>query len=118
MVTVSPRSRCWPASRCSTRSSFFNNLTDFDSNISVRAPRAFPGHHFPGNQCMYRALKSLDHVTFYCSIICWEAVTGLSLCGALPGSFAPCSPAVDFNAAKTRADDRAYLSLLMWLVPF
>ena len=98
----------------------FNNLTDFDSNYQIVRHVLSMDTTFPGNQCMYRALTSPSiHVTFYCSIICWEAVTGLSLWWGIARLVrALRSPAVDFNAAKRVPMIALTLSLLMWLVPF
>ncbi|MGD0914678.1 MAG: DUF2165 domain-containing protein [Terracidiphilus sp.] len=98
----------------------FNNLTDFDSNYQFVRHVLSMDTTFPGNKGMYRAIPSPSiHVAFYCFIICWEAVTALSLwwgIARLVRAFR--SPAAAFNAAKRVPLIALSLSLLMWLVAF
>ena len=98
----------------------FNNLTDFDSNYQFVRHVLSMDTTFPGNQCMYRALMSPSiHIAFYCSIICWEALTGLSLWWGIARLARSLRlPAADFNAAKRVPLIALTLSLLMWLVAF
>ncbi len=98
----------------------FNNLTDFDSNYQFVRHVLSMDTTFPGNRAMYRALTSPSiHIAFYWSIICWEAVTGLSLWWGIALLLRALRlPAAEFNAAKRVPLIALTLSLLMWLVAF
>jgi predicted small integral membrane protein len=98
----------------------FNNLTDFDSNYQFVRHVLMMDSTLPGNQGMWRAIRSPGvHFTFYLSIIAWEIVTTVLLWwGAIRLLRVLRGPATAFNFAKRAAVMALTLSLLMWLVAF
>jgi predicted small integral membrane protein len=98
----------------------FTNLTDFDTNYEFVRHVLSMDTIFPGSRTLYRALTSPSiHMAFYVSIICWEAVTGLSLWWGIARLVRALRlPAAVFNAAKRVPMIALTLSLLMWLVAF
>jgi predicted small integral membrane protein len=98
----------------------FNNITDFDSNYQFVRHVLSMDSTFPGNQGMWRALRSpLVHRAFYLAIIAWEAVTAVLLWwGVVKLARALRRTALVFNRAKRLPVLALTLSLLMWLVAF
>ena len=98
----------------------FNNTTDFDSNYQFVRHVLSMDSTFPGNHGMWRAIDApWVHLTFYCSIILWEALTTLlAWWGAIALFRALRAPAADFNAAKRIPIVALTLSMLMWMVAF
>jgi predicted small integral membrane protein len=98
----------------------FTNLTDFDTNYEFVRHVLSMDTIFPGSRTLYRALTLPSiHMAFYVSIICWEAVTGLSLWWGIARLVRALRlPAAEFNAAKRVPMIALTLSLLMWLVAF
>lgn len=98
----------------------FNNLTDFDSNYEFVRHVLSMDTTFPGNNGMWRAMRSPAwHLTFYVGIICWEIATTILLwwgCAALMRAVR--LSAAEFNAVKRVPVMALTLSLLMWLVAF
>jgi predicted small integral membrane protein len=98
----------------------FNNTTDFDSNYQFVRHVLMMDSTFPGNRGMWRALNSpACQLTFYASIIAWEAVTmilawwgGVRMAQSLRGT------ADAFNQAKCIAIASLTCALLMWMVAF
>jgi predicted small integral membrane protein len=98
----------------------FNNLTDYFSNYHFVEHVLSMDTTFPGNNGMWRAIRSADADTlFYWSIILWEAVTGV-LCwwGAINLLRTLKGGAAVFNRAKSIAIAGLTLSLLQWFVAF
>jgi predicted small integral membrane protein len=97
-----------------------NNTTDYNSNYQFVRHVLMMDSTRPGNGGMWRALNSPGwHVSFYISIIAWEAVTmilcwwgGVRLAQVLRGT------AEIFNQAKRVAIVALTCALLMWLVAF
>jgi len=98
----------------------FNNTTDFDSNYQFVQHVLSMDSTFPGNHGMWRAIDApWVHLTFYCSIILWEALTTvLAWWGAIVLFHALRAPAADFNAAKRIPIIALTLSMMMWMVAF
>ena len=98
----------------------FNNLTDYFSNYHFVEHVLSMDTTFPGNNGMWRAIRSADADTvFYWTIICWEIATALlcwwgtvDLLRVLKGDSAV------FNRAKNIAIAGLTLSLLQWFVAF
>lgn len=96
------------------------NLTDFGMNYEFVHHVLSMDSTMPGNHEMWRAITSPSlHLTFYWSIILWEATTAvlvwwglIALIRALRG------PAAVFNTQKRIAIFALALSMLMWLVAF
>jgi predicted small integral membrane protein len=97
-----------------------NNTTDFDSNYQFVRHVLAMDSTFPGNRGMWRAMSSpLWHLSFYISIIAWEAVTMiLSWWGAIGLLRALRKPVAEFNSAKRIPVIALTLSMLMWLIAF
>jgi predicted small integral membrane protein len=98
----------------------FNNTTDFDSNYQFVRHVLSMDSTFPRNNGMWRAIDApWVHLTFYCSIILWEALTTvLAWWGAIALFRALRAPAADFNAAKRLPIIALTMSMLMWMVAF
>jgi len=98
----------------------FNNTTDFDSNYQFVRHVLMMDSTFPGNKGMWRAIDApWVHLTFYCSIILWEALTTvLAWWGAVALFRTLRAPAAEFNAAKRIPVIALTLSMLMWMVAF
>jgi predicted small integral membrane protein len=98
----------------------FNNITDFNSNYEFVRHVLSMDSTLPGNQGMWRALRSpSEHLAFYISIIAWEAATAILLWwGVAKLARSLRGPASSFNAAKRVPVMALTLSLLMWLVAF
>ena len=98
----------------------FNNTTDFDSNYQFVRHVLSMDSTFPGNNGMWRAIDApWMHLTFYCSIILWEALTtALAWWGAIALFRTLRAPATDFNAAKRIPIIALTMSMLMWIVAF
>jgi len=98
----------------------FNNLTDFGSNYEFMRHVLSMDSTFPGNQGMWRALRSpWVSLVFYWLIIAWELITMLfAWWGLLSLARALRRPADVFNAGKRVAVMALTLSLLMWLIAF
>ena len=98
----------------------FNNTTDFDSNYQFVRHVLSMDSTFPGNNGMWRAIDApWMHLTFYCPIILWEALTTvLAWWGAIALFRALRAPAADFNAAKRIPIIALTMSMLMWMVAF
>jgi predicted small integral membrane protein len=98
----------------------FNNTTDFDSNYQLVRHVLTMDTTFPGNKGMWRALNApFWHLSFYFSIIAWEAVTTI-LCwwGAVALLRRVRSSVAEFHAAKRVPVIALTLGMLMWLVAF
>jgi predicted small integral membrane protein len=98
----------------------FNNLTDYFSNYHFVEHVLSMDTTFPGNNGMWRAIRSADADTiFYWTIIGWEIVTGL-LCwwGTVNLLRALKAGSTVFNRAKNMAIAGLTLSLLQWFVAF
>jgi len=98
----------------------FNNLTDFNSNYEFVRHVLSMDTTFPGNQGMWRAMRSPAwHLSFYIGIIAWEIATAILLWW---GFFALLRAlrigAAEFNAAKRIPVMALTLSLMMWLIAF
>ncbi len=98
----------------------FNNLTDFDSNYQFVRHVLMMDATFPGNNGMWRAIRSPGmHLAFYLSIIAWEMVTAVLLWwGTIRLLRVLRTSAVAFNQAKRVAILALALSMTMWLVAF
>lgn len=98
----------------------FNNINDYNSNLSFVRHILSMDTTFPGNNGLWRSIHSpVVHWTFFISIVCWEAVTGmLFYLGAIQLLRHLRSPAIAFNSAKTAGVAALTLSLLMWLTAF
>ena len=98
----------------------FNNLTDYFSNYHFVEHVLSMDTTFPGNNGMWRAIRSADADTlFYWMIILWETITGIlcwwgtiNLVRTLTGS------AGIFNRAKGVAIAGLTISLLQWFGAF
>jgi predicted small integral membrane protein len=98
----------------------FNNINDYNSNLSFVRHILSMDTTFPGNNGLWRSIQSpAVHWVFFISIVCWEALTctllyvgGIQLLRHLR------SPAVTFNSAKKIGVVALTLSLLMWLTAF
>jgi len=98
----------------------FNNLTDYFSNYHFVEHVLSMDTTFPGNNGMWRAIRSADADTvFYWTIIGWEIVTGL-LCwwGAVDLLRTLRAGSAVFNQAKNIAIAGLTISLLQWFVAF
>jgi predicted small integral membrane protein len=98
----------------------FNNFTDFDSNYQFVRHVLMMDSTFPGNNGMWRAIRSpWVHLAFYLSIIAWEMVTTILLWwGAIRLLRALRISAAAFNQAKRVAILALALSMTMWLLAF
>jgi len=98
----------------------FNNTTDYFSNFQYVVHVLDMDTTYPGNDGMWRALRSpvVDHI-FYVSIIAWEILI-MILCwvgaGRLFGAWH--KSVAEFNFAKRLPVVALTLSLLLWLVAF
>ena len=98
----------------------FNNLTDYYSNYHFVEHVLSMDTTFPGNNGMWRAIRSAEADTiFYGTIIAWEFITAV-LCwwGTITGLRTLKAGAGAFNRAKTPAIVGLTLSLLQWFVGF
>jgi predicted small integral membrane protein len=97
-----------------------NNLTDFGSNYQFVRHVLSMDSTFPGNNGMWRAIRSpAIHLLFYWSIIVWEILTTILLWwGSINLLKAVRAPAGTFCSAKRVAIMGLSLSMLMWLVAF
>ena len=98
----------------------FNNLTDYFSNYHFVEHVLSMDTTFPGNNGMWRAIRSADADTvFYWTIILWETLTGL-LCwwGTVNLVRAVKAGSAVFNGAKNMAIAGLTVSLLQWFVAF
>lgn len=98
----------------------FNNLTDYGSNFGFVQHVLSMDTTFPGNQGMWRAIKSpFAHHLFYATIILWE-ITACGLIGL--GGWrlwqARQLPLVTWQRAKSLAVVGLTVSLLQWYVAF
>ena len=98
----------------------FNNINDYNSNLTFVRHVLLMDTTFPGNNGMWRAIHApAIPVLFFVSIVCWEIVTGVLLWWAgfhLIRNLH--SSAATFNAAKKLGVMGLTLSLLMWLSAF
>jgi predicted small integral membrane protein len=98
----------------------FNNTTDYFSNFQFVRHVLAMDTTFPGNDGMWRAIRSplADHL-FYVAIIVWEtAVMILGWAGVAHLGHAWRASVTEFNRAKRMAVIALTLSLLLWLVAF
>jgi predicted small integral membrane protein len=98
----------------------FNNLTDYFSNYHFVEHVLSMDTTFPGNNGMWRAIRSADVDTvFYWGIIGWEIVTAV-LCwwGTVDLSRTLKASSAVFNRAKNMAIAGLTVSLLQWFVAF
>src|ERR1700733_6241262 len=98
----------------------FNNLTDYFSNYHFVEHVLSMDTTFPGNNGMWRAVRSAEADTiFYWMIILWETITGV-LCwwGTIEPLRTSNAGAGFFNRAKSLAIAGLTLSLLQWFVAF
>jgi predicted small integral membrane protein len=98
----------------------FNNVTDYNSNYLFVVHVLSMDSTFPGNEGMWRAVRSsFIYHSFYHLIIGWEALTALlSWTGAAVLLRELKAPAAAFNLAKRISVAALTLGLLMWLVAF
>lgn len=98
----------------------FNNTTDYNSNYHFVQHVLSMDTTFPGNNGMWRAIRSPGiHTAFYVSIICWETLTAvMSWFGVARLIRAVRGGAPEFSAAKQVAVVALTLGLLLWLVAF
>jgi predicted small integral membrane protein len=98
----------------------FNNTNDYHSNLTFVQHVLSMDTTFPGNNGMWRAIRSPSVVmAFFVSIVIWETTTAALLLFAgfrLLSNLR--SDAAAFNAAKKPAVVALTLSLLMWLTAF
>ena len=98
----------------------FNNLTDYFSNYHFVEHVLSMDTTFPGNNGMWRAIRSADADTlFYWMIILWETITGI-LCwwGTINLLRTLTGGTVIFNRAKGVAIAGLTISLLQWFGAF
>jgi len=97
-----------------------NNTTDFDSNYQFVRHVLMMDSTFPGNKGMWRAIDApWLHLTFYCSIILWEALTTVLAWWGVVALFRTLrAPAAEFNAAKRIPIVALTLSMSMWMIAF
>jgi predicted small integral membrane protein len=96
----------------------FNNLTDYFSNYHFVEHVLSMDTTFPGNNGMWRSIRSADADTvFYWIIIFWEIVTGL-LCWWGTVNLVRALKAVSavFNRAKNIAIAGLTIRLLQWFL--
>ncbi|MGC2401635.1 MAG: DUF2165 domain-containing protein [Acidobacteriaceae bacterium] len=98
----------------------FNNTNDYHSNLTWVQHVLAMDTTFPGNNGMWRAIRSPSiAMAFFVSIVIWETITGALLWFAgfrLLSNLH--SDAAAFNTAKRPAVVALTLSLLMWLTAF
>jgi predicted small integral membrane protein len=98
----------------------FNNTTDYFSNFQYVKHVLDMDTTYPGNDGMWRALRSpLVVHTFYIGIIAWEILT-MILCWAGAGRLVRAwrKSVEEFQRAKQLSVIALTLSLLLWLVAF
>lgn len=98
----------------------FNNVTDYGSNLGFVQHVLSMDTTFPGNQGLWRAVKSpVAHHLFYATIILWEAVAGgLIGLGTWRLWQARQLSLAAWQRAKSLAVVGLTVSLLQWYVAF
>ncbi len=99
---------------------FFNNLTDYTSNLNFVIHVLSMDTTFPDNKLMGRAITNpMIHHAFYAGIIVWEGLAAIILWVATVGLLKNVkSPAARFNSKKSLAAGGITLSLLLWFFAF